>query len=164
MDWLTFSGTCSLGIVIGWMVRRTFNQQQKLDAKVLGTIVSVMVGAGVIGLFKGFSGGHSMPREVYGYLIGLLCGIVFTAIGDFIAMAGGETEEDIRERRIELKNALVHHLANQSLRAVSFQNIRDDLGAAYSPNELRLLIRKFPTELQFERQPAGYDGVRLPRS
>ena len=61
------------------MVRRTFIQQQKLDAKGLGSIISVMVGAGVIGIFKGFSGG-SPPREVYGYPIGLLCGVGLSAI------------------------------------------------------------------------------------
>jgi len=81
MDWLILSGAVSLGMVVGWVVYVTFTRQQKLDAKVLGAIISVMVGAGVLGIFQKIAGTTTgLPRELYSYRIGLLLGRIFTPI------------------------------------------------------------------------------------
>jgi hypothetical protein len=72
--------TCPAG------TRHTFKRQERLDAKVLGSIVSVMVGASVIGIFQKIAGSTSggLPQELYLYPVGLLIGVVVTAILKFI--------------------------------------------------------------------------------
>ena len=70
------SGSLCLGAVIGLMARPTFTKIEKLDAKALASIVSVMVGAAVIGIFQAFSG-KELPDQVYYYPVGLLVGYAF---------------------------------------------------------------------------------------
>jgi Na+-translocating ferredoxin:NAD+ oxidoreductase RnfD subunit len=71
-------GAAALGMLIGSMVRVVFRQMKKLDAKALASLVSLMVGAGVIGLFRAISG-QKLPDDIYFYPLGLLLGYVFTA-------------------------------------------------------------------------------------
>jgi hypothetical protein len=71
-------GSGCLGMLIGSMVRVTFHQVKQLDAKRLASLISVMVGAGVIGLFRAISG-NKLPDDIYFYPIGLLLGYAFTA-------------------------------------------------------------------------------------
>jgi hypothetical protein len=161
---LMLSGTIALGMVIGWMVRRTFIQQQKLDAKVLGSIISVMVGAGVLGIFKFFSGGINgpLPNEVYGYPIGLLAGVLATAFADFATHVEGEGTVDKGRRMLEAKNAILHQIAGGEYSALSFEDIRNDLGTKWWTDRfLREVIRNYPTELRHERLSDGRSAIAL---
>lgn len=81
MNWLVLAGAISLGLLIGSMVRAVFRQMTTLNAKALGSLISVMIGAGVLGLFHAISGsGTPLPQEVYTYPVGLLLGYVITAL------------------------------------------------------------------------------------
>jgi Na+-translocating ferredoxin:NAD+ oxidoreductase RnfD subunit len=71
-------GSAALGMLIGSMVRVVFRQMKTLDVKALASLVSLMVGAGVIGLFRAISG-QKLPDDIYFYPVGLLLGYVFTA-------------------------------------------------------------------------------------
>jgi hypothetical protein len=57
-------GASALGMLIGSMVRVVFRQMKKLDAKALASFISLMVGAGVIGLFRAISG-QNLPDDIY---------------------------------------------------------------------------------------------------
>jgi hypothetical protein len=71
-------GCGSLGIVVGSMVRVTFIKQQTFNAKTLASIISVMVGGAVIGLFHAITG-KQLPLEIFWYPVGLAVGYMFTA-------------------------------------------------------------------------------------
>ena len=62
------------------MVRVTFRHLKTIDVKALGSLLSVMMGAGVIAIFQAVVGkGETLPKEVYCYPIGLFLGYAFTA-------------------------------------------------------------------------------------
>lgn len=72
-------GSVCLGILIGSLVRTVVFQTEKLTEKTLLSLVAVMVGATVLGMFKAFSG-EKMPEQVYFYPVGLLVGYAGTLI------------------------------------------------------------------------------------
>lgn len=57
-------GASALGMLIGSMVRVVFRQMKKLDAKALASLISLMVGACVIGLFRAISG-QNLSDDIY---------------------------------------------------------------------------------------------------
>jgi hypothetical protein len=57
-------GASALGMLIGSMVRVVFRQMKKLDAKALASLISLMVGAGVIGLFRAIAG-QNLSDDIY---------------------------------------------------------------------------------------------------
>ena len=57
-------GASALGMLIGSMVRVVFRQMKKLDAKALASFISLMVGAGVIGLFRAIAG-QNLSDDIY---------------------------------------------------------------------------------------------------
>ncbi|HWZ98000.1 MAG TPA: hypothetical protein VN025_09580 [Candidatus Dormibacteraeota bacterium] len=91
VNYIIAAGAVSLGIVVGWMAYHTFKRQERLDAKVMGSIISVIAGASVIGIFQKIAGKSSdLPQELYLYPVGLLIGVVVTAIVKFVGQVGKE--------------------------------------------------------------------------
>lgn len=75
IDYITAAGAISFGLLIGWMVYRTFTRQEKLDAKFLGSIIALMAGGAVVAFFQKLSPSkQSLPRELWFYPMGLLAG------------------------------------------------------------------------------------------
>jgi hypothetical protein len=73
-------GAGCVGLLIGSMVRVVFRNIKTVDVKTLGSIISVMAGAGVIAVFQLVNGkGMQLPAEVWCYPIGLFLGYSFTA-------------------------------------------------------------------------------------
>jgi hypothetical protein len=67
-------GSICLGIVMGWLVRYFLDRFDRFDAKILGSVVSVIAGGVMVHVF-----GESNPVEQYArwyYFIGLLPGIL----------------------------------------------------------------------------------------
>lgn len=67
-------GSLCLGIVMGWLVRYFLERFSQFNAKVLGSVVSVIAGGVIVHLFEG-----NNPITQYAhwyYFIGLLPGIL----------------------------------------------------------------------------------------
>ena len=77
MDWLVASGTISLGLLIGALVGWFVNESKIMNDRVLGTAISILSGAGVLGLL---SGSRSSTREYWFYPVGLLVGFVVVTV------------------------------------------------------------------------------------
>ncbi len=152
----------SLGVVVGWMVYHTFVQQQKLDAKVLASIISVMVGASVIGIFQKIAGKSSLPREVYLYPVGLLIGVIVTASLKFI----GDTEKSHQQRTSRglesARDSIVQHITHKGFRMMSFDKLRTDLGKAdWADNFIRDVVARYPGQIRNAVLKGGRPGVAL---
>lgn len=52
LHWSLAVGATFLGLLIGWIVGETFARSERLDAKAVVSLISVMVGGAVIGLFQ----------------------------------------------------------------------------------------------------------------
>jgi hypothetical protein len=67
-------GSICLGIVMGWLVRYCLDRFRQFTPKVLGSVVSVIVGGAVIHIFQG---GDSITRYAqWYYFMGLLGGVL----------------------------------------------------------------------------------------
>lgn len=67
-------GSVCLGIVMGWLVRYFLDRFEKFNAKVLGSVVSVIAGGAIVRVFEGNS-----PIDHYAhwyYFVGLFLGIL----------------------------------------------------------------------------------------
>src|SRR6266850_2305480 len=162
MDYVIACGAVSLGIVVGWMVYHTFVRQEKLDAKFLGSIISVMVGASVIGIFQRITGKSGLPREVYLYPVGLLIGVAVTATLKFI----GDTDKSHQQgtdRGLEsAKERIVQHIAHNGFRMMSFEELRTDLGKdIWSDDFIRDVIARYPGQIRNAVLKGGRPGVAL---
>jgi hypothetical protein len=163
MDYLIAGGAISLGIVVGWMVYHTFVRQAKLDVKFLGSIISVMVGASVIGIFQKIAGnGSGLPREVYLYPVGLLAGIVITAT---IKLIGDTEKKDERRTASELesaKDSIVQHISRKGFRMMSFAKLRTDLGKDdWNDDFIRTVIAAYPTQIRNATVKGGRPGIAI---
>jgi hypothetical protein len=163
MDYTIAAGAISLGMVVGWMVYRTFIQQATLDVKFLSSLISVMVGAGVIGIFQKISGSSSgLPREVYLYPVGLLAGVAAIPVIRFV----DQTEKE-RQRRTaggfeEVKESIVQHIRGKNFRMISFGRLREDLGKPeWEDAFIRDVIARYPTQLRNAVLKGGKPGVAL---
>ena len=172
MDYLIASSATSLGAVVGWMVHTTFVRQERLDAKVLGSIISVMVGAGVLGLFhtingsgnNGSSGSSGLPREVYAYPIGLLVGVVANPIIKFIGDTETKEEQNSSEEMESAKLVLIHHIEGKGFSMMSFDKLRADLGKSKWTDEFfRAIIEKYPSELRNATLKGNRPGIAVVR-
>jgi hypothetical protein len=124
VNYYAASGAGSLGVLVGWMVYHTFVRQERLDAKFLGSIVSVMLGAGVIGFFRVISpSGSPLPQEVYLYLVGLLFGVVMTAALKFVGRADREREQRTDKGLESAKDSIITHIGGKSFRMMSFDRL-----------------------------------------
>lgn len=163
MNYVIAGGAISLGIVVGWMVYHTFIRQEKLDAKFLGSIVSVMVGASVIGIFQKIAGTNSgLPQEVYLYPVGLLIGVVVTATVRFIHI----TEERHEQRTVRglesAKDCIVQHISHKGFRMMSFARLRADLGKdQWSDDYIRSVIARYPSQIRNAMIKGGRPGVAI---
>lgn len=163
MDYLIAGGAISLGIVVGWMVYHTFVRQPKLDVKFLGSIISVMVGASVIGIFQKIAGnGSGLPREVYLYPVGLLIGIVITAVIKFV----GDTEKKSDQRSASelesAKESIVQHISHKGFRMMSFAKLRTDLGKSDWDDEfIRTVIATYPAQVRNATVKGGLPGIAI---
>jgi hypothetical protein len=108
MDWLVIVGAGSLGTVVGGIAWYFVAKMERLDIKTLSAVISIIAGAGVLKIFQAVAGsGNNLPRELYGYPIGLLIGVVTVALLNYgKAEAFDEVEKldlspDLR-RRIKL--------------------------------------------------------------
>jgi hypothetical protein len=78
MDWLIATGATCLGVLIGALVGWFVNEATVMNQKVIGVAISILSGAGVLGVFGMISGGNFSVREYWFYPVGLLAG--FTTI------------------------------------------------------------------------------------
>lgn len=123
MNYYVAGGAVCLGVLVGWMVYHTFVCQEKLDAKFLGSIISVMLGASVIGIFQKISAsGSSLPQEVYLYPVGLLFGVVATATMKFIGRVDRDREQRTDKGLESAKESIVTHIHGKSFRMISFDD------------------------------------------
>jgi hypothetical protein len=163
MNYVIAGGAISLGIVVGWMVYHTFVRQEKLDAKFLGSIVSVMVGASVIGIFQKVAGTNSsLPQEVYLYPVGLLIGIVATATVKFIGDAEKRHEQRTARGLESAKDSIVQHITHKGFRMMSFTKLKADLGKdQWSDDYIRAVIARYPSQIRNATVKGGRPGVAL---
>lgn len=167
LDLLITAAAISLGLILGWMVYRTFTRQQALNAKALGAIVSIMVGAGVLGIFQAIAGKQSgLPRELYWYPIGLLVGMFLTACRDG-AMALIKARRSEKIAAIELdyrktRDLIISHLNGKNFEMISFVNLREDLGRPdWTDAYFRQIIREFPSDLRNATLKGDRPGLAL---
>ena len=81
MDWLVASGCCALGIVVGGIAWHFVTRMTQFDTKALGSVISIIAGAGVLTIFQAVAGkANKLPRELYCYPIGLLIGVGVVAL------------------------------------------------------------------------------------
>jgi hypothetical protein len=69
---LPLLGSLSLGFVMGWLMRYCLIRFKRFDAKVLGSVASVICGGAVLKLFQA----DPFSVTVWGYPIGLAIGVV----------------------------------------------------------------------------------------
>src|SRR5689334_8111300 len=81
MDCLTVVGVVTLGLAIGLLVGWFINEDEPFTAKGLTTSISVLTGAGVLGIFKYVSPGGS-TREFWFYPVGILIGLLVAPFFD----------------------------------------------------------------------------------
>jgi hypothetical protein len=167
VDLLIAAAAISLGLILGWMVYRTFTRQQALNAKALGAIVSIMVGAGVLGIFQAIAGKQAgLPRELYWYPIGLLAGMILTACRDGVVVLvkarrsekAAAMESDYRKTR----DLIISHLDGKRFEMMSFENLREDLGRPdWTDSYFRQIISEFPADLRNATLKGNRPGVAL---
>jgi len=155
MDYIVALGAVSLGVIVGWMVYHTV-RQETLNAKVFGSIVSVRVGAGVIGIFQKVAGDKSssgLPHEVYLYPVGLLIGIAATATIKFVAMTEAENKERKAGGPESVKQNIVQHISHKGFRMMRASIACGEISAkrigptiTFGPSSLDIL-RKYTTPL-----------------
>lgn len=163
MNWLVLCGSGAFGMVIGWMVQRTFTAQRRPDVKSLGLIVSVMAGSSIIGIFGAFSkGAAGQQKEVWAYPIGLLFAISFMGLLDF---ATHNEAKDIQRRRARMEEAsevIAYQLRREPGKILSFEELRTALGPSiWSDGFLRSVIRAYPSRLSHVTLEGGVSGIAL---
>jgi hypothetical protein len=163
IDYLMLTGAGALGAVIGWMVRKTFNQQQKLDAKILGSIVSVMIGSSVVAIFQAFRNQKGpLPDELWAYPIGLLVAVLVGALIDVISSSGKGTKAYWAVKREEARTVIMHHLTLEPSHIASFQDLRKYFGPqTWTDSFLRTVIIAYPADLCYFALPDGAPGIGL---
>jgi phosphotransferase system glucose/maltose/N-acetylglucosamine-specific IIC component len=82
MQMLPALGACSLGVVIGWLVRYFIRRFATFDAQVLRTLISILVGALVIRFLDGDK------TAWWFYPVGLLIGFIVYSVIAY--MLGGK--------------------------------------------------------------------------
>ena len=188
MDWLILISAASLGIVVGYMVGHTFIRLKRIDAKALGSIISVMVGAGVLALFQRLGGrGEGLPREVYAYPVGLLIG---TALASAYAQVTARAESKHRQRAEEAERkrredaelrarmiaeqqqrrlnekqliiSTIEHRGDGDFTMMRSDTLRSLCGRPeWTDQYLNDLILSFPEELGPATLYAGQPGIRI---
>jgi hypothetical protein len=151
-DWIMGIGALSLGVVIGWMAVKTFLSQKVLTTKVFGSIVSVLGGGAVLGIFSALGRGSPSSHELWLYPVGLLCGVVAPSASRMIAQAG-------RESNSNLSQGLLGYLEGRNLPFVSFQEALSDLD--WDKEELRATIDCNPKLFYIVRGEDGSPAIAI---
>lgn len=141
-------GAFCFGIVIGWMVFRTFKSQVKPDIKTLGLIIAVIAGTGTLSIFRVFSGSQPLANGVWAYPMGLLAGIVLTATADFVFATGLSDDEEKRLRKKETKDVIVQYLQREASRSISAERLRANVGPpSWTDRYLKSVVRSHSNEI-----------------
>jgi hypothetical protein len=157
MNWVIAIGAICLGLVVGWMAGQTFVQLKRFDVTALASIISVMVGAAVIGIFQSFLGKEpkNCPVEVWFYPVGLLLGVAGaeaisysqkkTAQSDASLQEATQKREFAESRNAETaKIVICNLLQSKNWTVVSFEGIRDGSGQDWDDEFLSSLIIRYP--------------------
>lgn len=79
MSWLMALGALCLGCFVGALVHLVVSANPSLNIKALGSLISVVLGAGVLAIFT-YRGTQELRTEFYTYPIGLLVGYSWVAL------------------------------------------------------------------------------------
>lgn len=151
-DWIVGIGASSLGAVIGWMAVRTFLSQAVPTVKVFGSIVSVLVGGGVLGFFRSLAPESSSIRYLWLYPVGLLIGVLVPEIWRIQSRIASQMNTSARE-------SLLAYLEGRGSESVSLQEARTDLST--DEEDLRGTIVLYSNLFAILRLPDGTPGVGL---
>ena len=153
-DWIVGTGATALGIVVGSMVGMAVMDQRSLTVKALRSIVSALVGGGVLGLFHLLAPGSSTFSELWLYPVGLLIGISVTIVALGVAYARKTTWASQAA-------ALQAYLEGRSCEAVGLREAGLDLLIEYV--DLRVIIEKYSQLFYIVKMADGTLGVALRR-
>jgi len=114
LDWLVSAGAGCLGFVLGALIGLFVADSDRTTATVFTSAVGVIVGAGIIGLFKFLFGGSPITREIWFYPVGLaigfLCGLLISHVWHRWLLSRGIADWQVKE-----KLAAIRHTENQTV-------------------------------------------------
>jgi hypothetical protein len=155
MDWLILAGALALGILLGWMGCATFVQQREINAKLFGSIISVMGGGVAIVIPKALGG--NWPREWWAYPIGLLVGFCLFGVKEYIEK-NHERECDLIYNHI--KNKVNLRTGQADFTMLTFDIIREDLSIKWSNKYFGKIIKRCSNRFTHARLQPG-PGIRI---